>query len=79
MRAFQGRDLVVQVLDDGFAFEGRRYRSLSAIATHAFAAFREERAVPFLASSLKDDRKGPRAQAVYALGKIGTPDALAAV
>ncbi len=32
MRAFQGRDLVVQVLDDGFAFEGRRYRSLSAIA-----------------------------------------------
>ena len=32
MRTFQGRDLVVQVLDDGFAFEGRRYRSLSAIA-----------------------------------------------
>ena len=32
VRAFQGRDLVVQVLDDGFAFEGRRYRSLSAIA-----------------------------------------------
>ena len=32
LRAFQGRDLVVQVLDDGFAFEGRRYRSLSAIA-----------------------------------------------
>ena len=32
VRAFQARDLVVQVLDDGFAFEGRRYRSLSAIA-----------------------------------------------
>ena len=32
VRTFQGRDLVVQVLDDGFAFEGRRYRSLSAIA-----------------------------------------------
>ena len=31
-RAYQGRDLVVQVLDDDFAFEGRRYRSLSAIA-----------------------------------------------
>ncbi len=26
VRTFQGRDLVVQVLDDGFAFEGRRYR-----------------------------------------------------
>ena len=32
VRTFQGRDLVVQVLDDGFAFEGLRYRSLSAIA-----------------------------------------------
>ena len=48
-------------------------------ATHTFADFREERAVPFLASRLKDDRKGPRAQAVRALGKIGTPDALAAI
>ena len=31
-RTYKGRDLAVQVLDDDFAFEGRRYKSLSAIA-----------------------------------------------
>lgn len=45
----------------------------------AFADFRDQRAVPFLASRLRDARKGPRSQAVRALGRIGTPDALAAV
>ncbi|MDE3258466.1 MAG: HEAT repeat domain-containing protein [Gemmatimonadota bacterium] len=47
--------------------------------THAFAGLREPRGVPFLASRLKDPRKGPRAEAALALGKIGTSDALAAV
>ncbi len=28
----QGRDIVVKVLDNGFEFDGRRYKSLSAIA-----------------------------------------------
>jgi Protein of unknown function (DUF2924) len=32
-RSFKGRDLAVRVLDDGFEFEGRRYQSLSAIAS----------------------------------------------
>lgn len=31
-REYQGRDIVIKVLDDGFEFENRRYRSLSAIA-----------------------------------------------
>ena len=31
-REFQGRDIVVKVLDNDFEFEGRRYKSLSAIA-----------------------------------------------
>jgi hypothetical protein len=31
-REFQGRDIVVKVLDDGFEYDGRRYTSLSAIA-----------------------------------------------
>ena len=31
-REFQGRDVVVKVLDKGFEFDGRRYKSLSAIA-----------------------------------------------
>jgi len=31
-REFKGRDIVVKVLDNGFEFEGRRYKSLSAIA-----------------------------------------------
>lgn len=31
-REYRGRDIVVKVLDDGFEFQGRRYRSLSAIA-----------------------------------------------
>ena len=31
-REFQGRDIVVKVLDNGFEFDGRRYKSLSAIA-----------------------------------------------
>lgn len=34
-REYQGRDIVVKVLDDGFEFEDRRYRSLSAIAREA--------------------------------------------
>jgi Protein of unknown function (DUF2924) len=32
-RFFKGRNLEVTVLDDGFEFEGRRYGSLSAIAS----------------------------------------------
>ena len=32
-RSFKGRNLEVTVLDDGFEFEGRRYQSLSAIAS----------------------------------------------
>ena len=31
-RQYQGREIAVRVLDDGFEFEGDRYRSLSAIA-----------------------------------------------
>ncbi|GMU35132.1 MAG: DUF2924 domain-containing protein [Planctomycetia bacterium] len=31
-RAYKGRDLIVTILESGFEFEGRRYRSLSAIA-----------------------------------------------
>jgi hypothetical protein len=31
-REFQGRDIVVKVLDSGFEYDGRRYKSLSAIA-----------------------------------------------
>ena len=31
-REFRGRDIVVKVLDNGFEFDGRRYKSLSAIA-----------------------------------------------
>ena len=46
---------------------------------HGFAALGDERAVPFLASRLKDDRKQQRAAAVQALGQIGTPEALAAI
>jgi Protein of unknown function (DUF2924) len=32
-RVFKGRNLEVRVLDDGFEFEGRRYQSLSAVAS----------------------------------------------
>jgi len=32
-RDYRGRRVVVRVLDDGFEYEGRRYRSLSAIAS----------------------------------------------
>ena len=32
-RSFKGRNLEVKILDDGFEFEGRRYQSLSAIAS----------------------------------------------
>ena len=46
---------------------------------HTFAGLREERAVPFIASRLKGDRKLQRAAAVQTLGKIGAPDALAAI
>jgi len=31
-RNYQGREILVRVLEGGFEFEGRRYRSLSAIA-----------------------------------------------
>ena len=31
-RDYRGRDILVRILDRGFEFEGRRYRSLSAIA-----------------------------------------------
>ena len=31
-REFQGRDIVVKVLDDGFEYNGHRFKSLSAIA-----------------------------------------------
>lgn len=31
-REYQGRDIVVKVLDNGFEYENRRYKSLSAIA-----------------------------------------------
>jgi hypothetical protein len=31
VRRYRGRNLVVRVLEDGFAFEGQRYASLSAI------------------------------------------------
>jgi hypothetical protein len=31
-RCYKGRTLQVEVLDDGFAFEGQTYRSLSAVA-----------------------------------------------
>lgn len=32
VRQYKGRDIVVTVLEDGFFYEGERYRSLSAIA-----------------------------------------------
>ena len=31
-RRYQGREVIVQVLDDGFQYQSRHYRSLSAIA-----------------------------------------------
>ena len=31
-RRYQGQDVMVQVYEDGFEYEGRRYRSLSSIA-----------------------------------------------
>jgi hypothetical protein len=31
-REYKGRDIVVRVLDEGFEFEDRRYKSLTAIA-----------------------------------------------
>jgi hypothetical protein len=34
-RSFKGRQIVVTVLDDGFSFDGREYKSLSAIAAEA--------------------------------------------
>lgn len=37
-RYYKGRDLVVRILDSGFEFEGRRYRSLSAIAKEVTGA-----------------------------------------
>ena len=46
---------------------------------HAFACMKEARAVPFLASRLKDKRKMHRVAAIHALGQIGTPDALQSI
>jgi hypothetical protein len=46
---------------------------------HAFGSLREERAVPFLADRLKDSRKMQRVPVIRALGKIGTPAAIAAI
>jgi len=37
-RQFKDRDVVVKVLDDDFEFEGRRYKSLSAIAREVTGA-----------------------------------------
>lgn len=37
-RRFKDRDIVVNVLDDDFEFEGRRYKSLSAIAREVTGA-----------------------------------------
>lgn len=34
-REFRGRDIVVKVLDQGFEYDGRRFKSLSAIAQEA--------------------------------------------
>jgi hypothetical protein len=33
-RQYQGRQIVVQVVEDGFQYESRHYRSLSAVARH---------------------------------------------
>jgi len=35
VREFRGRDVVVKVLDKGFEYDGRRFKSLSAIAREA--------------------------------------------
>ena len=85
--AYVARDLAIRILRKTGKDYYERLLALSETddletlcgVTYTFAAFREERAVPFLASRLNDDRKGPRAQAVYALGRIGNPAALAAV
>lgn len=37
-RQYQGREISVRVLDDGFEFEGNRFRSLSAIAKRVTGA-----------------------------------------
>lgn len=38
VREWQGRNIVVDVGDDGFSWEGRRYRSLSSIAREVTGA-----------------------------------------
>jgi hypothetical protein len=40
VREFQGRDIVVKVLDKGFEYDGRHFKSLSAIAQEAEEASR---------------------------------------
>lgn len=43
---------------------------------YVFAGLGEKRAVPFLVSRLKDERKMLRVALIHALGEIGTPEAL---
>ena len=50
-------------------------------ATHyglmqAFGLLKEKRAIPYLSSCLKDERKEIRVHAVEALGQIGTAEAI---
>ncbi len=81
------RDLAVQILratgkdyfDRLLVLSDTDYLETLTGVMHAFAGLREDRAVPFITSRLKDERKMQRAAAIRALGKIGTPDALTAI
>ncbi len=81
------RDLAVQMLtatgvdyyDRLIALSDTDYLETLNGIMHAFACMKEARAVPFLASRLKDKRKMHRVAAIQALGQIGTPDALQAI
>lgn len=57
-REYKGKQVVVRVLDDGFEFDGRRYRSLSAIATEVAGT----RWNGFLFFGLNGGREGLRAE-----------------
>ena len=80
------RDLAVRILSTTGKDPFERLISLSNTdcgetrkgLMHAFASLREERAVPFLISCLKDNRKMQRVATIRALGRIGTPEGLAA-